>query len=262
MKNLDGKVSILMPAYNEEAHIASSLAETVRTFNDFGCSYEIIVIDDGSTDNTYKESLDFDSRYSNIVVKRNRVNYGKGRASKYAFRFATGKYIVFLDADMDLHPGQIQTFFDIMRLDEADIVIGSKRHPNSKLYYPIGRRIISSIYFLLINLMFGLPIKDTQTGLKLFKYRALKEIFPKILIKHFAYDLEILVNAHHLGYKIAEAPVVLTSQRKYGRIGFMSIYKMWVDTMAIFYRMHIFKYYDKNNQRNLYAEKLQKKQKK
>ena len=261
MKNLDGKVSVIMPAYNEGAHISSSLEETVRTFDEFGCDYEIIVVDDGSLDNTYKESLDFASGYSNIIIKRNRVNYGKGRALKYGFRFASGKYIVFVDADMDLHPGQIQTFFDIMRLDEVDIVIGSKRHPNSKLYYPIGRRIISSVYFFLVNLLFGLPIKDTQTGLKIFKYDALREIFPKILIKHFAFDLELLVNAHHLGYKIAEAPVVLTSQRKYGRIGPGAIYKIWVDTMAIFYRMYILKYYDRDSTRNFYAEKLRKKQK-
>lgn len=262
MKNLDGKVSVIMPAFNEGNRIASSLEETVRTFNDFGCSYEIIIVDDGSRDNTYEEIIRFASQYSNIIVKKNRVNYGKGRATKYAFRFAAGKYVIFLDADMDLHPGQIQTFFDIMRLDEADIVIGSKRHPNSQLHYPIGRRIISSVYFFLVNLLFNLPIKDTQTGLKLFKYQVLKEIFPKILIKQFAYDLEILVTAHHLGYKIAEAPVVLSSQRKYGRVGFKSIYTIWVDTMAIFYRMYILKYYDKNTQRNLHAEKLQKKQKK
>ena len=259
MKNLDGKVSVIMPAYNEESHISSSLEETVRTFNDFGCSYEIIVVDDGSRDKTYEQAIRFASNYDNIVVKRNRVNYGKGRALKYGCRFVTGKYVVFLDADMDLHPGQVQIFFDIMRLDEADIVIGSKLHPNSKLYYPLGRRIISSIYFFLVNLLFGLPIKDTQTGLKVFKYEALKEIFPKIMIKQFAFDLELLVNAHHLGYKIAEAPVILKSRRKSGRIGFYSIYRVWLDTMAIFYRMYILKYYDRDNPRNLYAEKIKKK---
>ncbi len=259
MENLDGKVSVIIPAYNEGEHIFANLGEVTRTFDDFGCDYEIILIDDGSTDNTYEQAIRFAANYDNIIVKRNRANYGKGRALKYGCRFVNGKYAVFLDADMDLHPGQIRTFFDIMKLDEADIVIGSKRHPNSKLYYPLGRRIISSIYFFLINLLFGLPIKDTQTGLKVFKYRALKEIFPKIIIKQFAFDLELLVNAHHLDYKIAEAPVVLNSQRKYGRIGFYSIYRIWMDTMAIFYRMYILKYYDRNNPINLYAEKVKKK---
>ncbi len=245
MKNLNGKVSIIMPAYNEARHVASSLEETIRTFDDFGCDYEIIVVDDGSQDSTYLELEKVASRSNRILIKRNRANYGKGRALKRGFRASTGELIVFLDADMDLHPGQIQTFFDIMRLDEADVVIGSKHHPNSKLNYPLHRKIISSVYFFLVNLMFGLPIKDTQTGLKLFKREVLKKVFPKILIKQFAYDLEILVNVHHLGYKIAEAPVVLNSQRKLGRIGLRAIYTTWWDTMAIFYRMHILRYYDR-----------------
>ena len=146
---------------------------------------------------------------------------------------------------MDLHPAQLQTFFDIMKLDDVDVVIGSKRHPNSKLNYPLGRKIISSGYFFLINLLFNLPIRDTQTGLKLFKYEVLKKIFPKILIKNFAFDLEILANVHRLGYQIAEAPVVLTSQRKYGRIGLKAIYSTFIDTIAVFYRMYILRYYDR-----------------
>jgi len=175
------------------------------------------------------------------------TNFGKGRALKKAFRFVNGEYIVFLDADMDLHPGQIQTFFDIMHLDEADVVIGCKRHPNSRLKYPWHRRIISNVYFSLVKLMFGLPIKDTQTGLKVFKYEVLKKVLPKILIKQFAFDLEVLVNVHHLGYKIVEAPVVLnSSRRRFGRIGLRAIYRTWWDTMAIFYRMYVLRWYDRN----------------
>ncbi|MFC1753737.1 hypothetical protein ACFL96_10160 [Thermoproteota archaeon] len=134
-----------------------------------------------------------------------------------------------------------------MKLDNADVVIGSKRHPNSILDYPLQRKIISSVYFFLIKLMFGLPIQDTQTGLKLFKSEVLRKVFPKIVVRAFAYDLEILVNAHRLGYKIAEAPVRINSQRKFSRIRIRDIVDTWIDTMAIFYRMYILKYYDKIN---------------
>lgn len=245
MKDLNGKVSIVIPAYNETTHIVSSIEETMRTFDDFGCEYEIVIIDDGSQDDTYQKIKELASNHADrIIIRRNRLNYGKGKALKQGFRAATGNFVIFLDADMDLHPGQIQTFFDILRLDEADVVIGSKRHPNSQLNYPWHRKVVSSVYFFLIKLMFGLPINDTQTGLKLFKYEVLEKIFPKTLIKEFAYDLEILVNAHHLGYKVAEAPIVLNSQRKWHRIGLKAIYKTWWDTMAIFYRMYILKYYN------------------
>lgn len=244
MKNIKGKISVIIPAYNEAGIIEGSLSETIRVFNNFGCKYEIVVVDDGSSDNTFQNILKVSSGHTNIIVKQLKHNRGKGRALKVGFRQSSGEYVVFLDADMELHPAQLQTFFDIMRLDDADVVIGSKRHPNSRLNYPLQRKIISSVYFFLIKIFFGLPIKDTQTGLKLFKYEVLKRVFPRILVKAFGYDLEILVNVHQLGYRIAEAPIVLDTQR-YGRIGMDSIWITWQDTMAIWYRAYILRYYDR-----------------
>ncbi|RKY34274.1 MAG: glycosyltransferase family 2 protein [Candidatus Omnitrophota bacterium] len=239
MKNIRGKkISIIMPAFNEAGHIGASLDETVRTFSAFNCDYEIVVIDDGSSDDTYKNAKQNAEKYPQglIIVKRTRSNYGKGRALKKGFRYTKGDYIIFLDADMDLHPGQIDTFFDIMQLTETDVVIGSKRHPNSVVFFPWHRRVMSLFYFFLIKIMFGLPIKDTQTGLKLFKRKVLTDVFPKVLILQFAFALELLANAHLFGYKIAEAPVYITSQRDNTRIGILTIYKMCVDTISIYYR--------------------------
>ena len=248
MKNLDGKVSVLIPAYNEAHHIKASIEETIKTFDDFGCDYEIIIIDDGSSDDTFEFATEISNKHRHVMVKRNLSNFGKGRALKKGTRYINGDYVIFLDADMELHPAQLQTFIDIMRLDKADVVIGSKFHPNSKIDYPWYRRIISCVYFSLIKIMFRLPIHDTQTGLKLFKAHVLKDVFPRILVKQFAYDLEILVTAHRLGYRITEAPVVLDSKRRYGRIGTKAIYKIWIDTMAIFYRMFLLRYYDSKHQ--------------
>ena len=239
MKYLNGsRISIIMPAYNEEDRIVSSLEETMRTFDNFKLNYEVIVVDDGSTDATYKIAKEFACKVNNdrIIVQRNRSNYGKGRALRKGFRFSKGDYIIFLDADMDLHPGQIDTFFDIMRLTESDIVIGSKRHPNSQLFYPAERRLMSSVYFFLVKMLFGLPINDTQTGLKLFKRSVLQQVFCEYISREFAFDLELLVNAHRLGYKIAEAPVCIQSQRDYSRIGVGTVYKMCLDTLAIYFR--------------------------
>lgn len=245
MKNIDGKISIIMPAYNEADTIVDSLRETIKVFEEFSCDFEIVVVDDGSLDETYKNALIVASGNPNVIVKQLKQNRGKGRAIKVGFRLTSGDYIVFLDADMELHPAQIRTLFDIMLLDGADVVIGSKRHPNSRLNYPLQRKIISSVYFFMIKILFGLPIRDTQTGLKLFKYEALQKVFPRILVRAFGYDLEILLNAHRLGYKISEAPVVLDSKMRYGRITLKSIWDTWFDTMAIWYRAYILKYYDR-----------------
>lgn len=245
MRNIQQKVSVIIPCHNEAGRITNSIEETIKTFEEFNCPYEIIVIDDGSTDDTYEETLKLSHRHKNIIVSKNWENYGKGRAIKKGCRLASGEYIVFLDADMDLHPGQLQTLMDILRLNDADVVIGSKMHPNSVLQYPWDRRIISWVYFGLVKLLFGLPIHDTQTGLKIFKREVIRKVLPRILVKQFAFDLEILANAHRLGFKIAEAPVVLNSQRRYGRIGLKAIYQTSWDTLAVFYRMHILKYYDR-----------------
>ena len=241
------KISVIMPAYNEAGFIAAAIKETIDTFETLNVDFEIIIVDDGSSDGTFDRAEEFTKNFKNIIVTKNYRNRGKGYALKRGFKHTTGDLVVFLDADIDIHPIQIKTFLNIMELDHADIVIGSKRHPNSELEYPLQRRIVSSVYFFIIKILFGLPIHDTQTGLKLFKYEVLKKVFPVILVKRFAYDLEILLCAHLLGYKIAEAPVILKPKMKFNPVGFSAIYTTWLDTMAVWYRAFILKYYDRFN---------------
>ncbi len=244
MKNLKGKVSVIIPSYNEGMRIEDSIKETMRTFDDFGCQYEIIVVDDGSYDNTPEVLKRISKNHPQVIAVENKKNFGKGRALKKGFRFCSGEWTVFLDADLTLHPMQISTFFDIMRLDDADIVIGSKFHPNSKIQYPASRRFISLGYYYLIKILFGLPLRDTQTGLKLFKSEVLKKVLPRILVKEFAFDIEVLVNAHRLGYRIVEAPISLNHSWS-SSVSLRSVWKIFLDTIAIFYRTHILRYYNR-----------------
>lgn len=234
-----------MPAYNEASVIIPSVQETIRTLDGFGIEYEIIVIDDGSLDGTFERIHELRAKHGRVLAVRNRKNYGKGRALKKGFRYATGDYVVFLDCDLDLHPAQVRHFFEVMRREDVDVVIGSKRHPQSQVAYPLSRKIISNVYFFLIKLLFGLPIRDTQTGLKLFRREVLRRVFRKMLVKRYAFDLEILVLAHHFQYRIAQAPVTLRPQRRRDRIRPMDIYHTLWDTLAIFYRMHLLRYYDR-----------------
>lgn len=246
MKNLKGKISVLMPAFNEGGRIVHSIDETARTFGTFGCDWELIVLDDGSSDDTFAQAQEAAQRHTgHVIVKKNAANFGKGRALKRAFHYVTGDYVVFLDADLDLHPVQVQTLFDIMRLDNADIVIGSKMHPNSRVKYPLHRKIISMGYYLCVKALFGLPCRDTQTGLKLFKTEVLKAVFPRILVKKFAFDLEVLVNACHLGYRLVDAPIILDCNKPYAWVGVTPIFTTFWDTLAIFYRLRVSRYYDR-----------------
>ncbi len=240
------RISILVPAYNERETIVANIAETCRIFRDAGWSFEVIVIDDGSSDRTWSELRKIARRNPQVTIKRHRKNHGKGRALKFGCRFATGEYIALLDADLELHPRQILGFYDILKRTGADVVVGSKWHPDSSLNYPLARGVVSRIYYTFVKLMFGLPVRDTQTGLKLFKAEVLQRIFPAILVKKYAFDLEILVNVKRLGYRMVEAPVeVLFKRRHMGRIRMRDLYLTLVDTLAIFYRLHILRYYDR-----------------
>jgi len=241
MERIKEKISIIMPAYNEEEIIEKNLIETIDTFETFKSCFEIIVVDDGSSDATWQKIMNISARFPCVKAVRNLRNYGKGRALKKGFRFARGEYVVFLDSDIDLHPIQISTFFDIMEINNADVVIGSKRHPNSVVNYPLHRKILSNVYFFIIKLFFNLPIHDTQTGLKLFKYKVLKDVFPKVIVKAFAFDLELLLYAHKFGYRIAEAPVIINSQRPQSRIRLKDVFLIAKDTIFVFFRTLAFK---------------------
>jgi glycosyltransferase involved in cell wall biosynthesis len=243
MSQIEGKLSVIMPAYNEGNHIYENILETWQVFEDARIPYEIIVVDDGSTDQTASQGAKAAAELSNVIFVKQPKNMGKGWALRTGFEKVTGDYVVFLDSDLDLHPSQLELFFKIMKQENTDIVIGSKRHPDSQLNYPKDRKFISSGYFFMIKVMFGLPIKDTQTGLKLFKIAVLRDVFPRILVKRMAYDLELLAVAHYYGYKISEAPVVLNHHFKFGRLGVSAIWDTWWDTMAVFYRLRILRYY-------------------
>jgi glycosyltransferase involved in cell wall biosynthesis len=241
---LSRSISVVMPAYNEAPHILDNLREVVLAVEDY--DYEIIVVDDGSQDLTYHEALKFVAPDpARVRVVRYDENLGKGNALMCGSWFARGDYVVFLDADMDLHPSQLPKFFAIMDRTAADVVIGSKRHPDSKVDYPFIRRVYSAVYYTIIRLMFGLPIKDSQTGLKIFRSEVLQRVLPRILVKRFAFDIEVLANAHRLGYSIADGPVTLQFRRTVGRIRTKDVLNILTDTLAIYYRMYVLHYYDR-----------------
>ncbi|MBI5454880.1 MAG: glycosyltransferase [Deltaproteobacteria bacterium] len=246
MKKNGKTLSVIMPSFNEGAHIRKNVVETWETLEKaWGGPFEIIVVDDGSSDNTHAEALAASRTHPHIKVVHYKVNRGKGGALKEGFMSAEGDYVAFLDADLDLHPSQIPALFKVMEEKGAQIVIGSKHHPSSALKYPAHRRLISRVYAIALKLLFKLPVRDTQTGLKIFKAEVLKRIFPKVVCARYAYDLEILANAHRLGYTIAEAPIVLNFQRvaKWGRIRTKDLYRAGMDTLAIFYRMYFTGHY-------------------
>ena len=240
----DGRLSIIMPVYNLESRIRDNLVRVRNIFLD-RISVEIIPVDDGSSDATRREIEKISDAFREIRPVYLDKNAGKGAALRAGFEASSGNYVLLLDADLDLPPQQVVGFFEIMRKEQADVVIGSKRHPDSVLNYPWQRRVISAVYYFIVKMLIGLPIHDTQTGIKLFRREALAYAFHRMLVKRFAFDLEILAVAHSKGYRVVEAPVTLDFQtgNVLGCARPSVVRQVMTDTLAIFYRLKILHYY-------------------
>lgn len=236
------KLSIVIPAYNEEKNIYATIDNIVRCHDGLCYNYEVIVVVDGATDKTEKEAKRHRSKQ--VRVFSYPKNHGKGYALKYGTGKAIGGIITFTDAGGDFHPAQFDKFIKVLEAFDADMVIGSKRHPASRVDYPRARRIYSWVYHKMIQTLFGINVTDTQTGLKVLKTSVAKKIVPRLLVKQYAFDLEMLVVANQLGYhRLFEAPVEMKFNTYSSGINRRTIFWMIVDTMAIFYRARILNYY-------------------
>jgi glycosyltransferase involved in cell wall biosynthesis len=236
--------SILIPAFNEANRIIATIMETEKVLEKFNPNYEILIVDDGSIDGISDVVKTYSKNNEKIKIEGYLPNKGKGFALKYGFGFLSGRYILFLDADLDLHPSHLLDLYEIMKRSHADVVIGSKQNKDSILNYPKIRKLVSSAYYFLIKVLFKLPIKDTQTGIKLFKYDVLKVCLPKVIVKRYAFDLELLLIINKRDYKITEAPINLEAKRKFGRIGPGDAFNVFKDTVGIFWRFYIKRYYN------------------
>lgn len=232
-----GILSVVMPAYNEGTHIYDNLRSASDQLCVFATNYEIILVNDGSTDNTEAEAKRAAAEDSHIQVISYMPNRGKGGAIREGILHAMGEYIAFCDADLDLKPAQLRAFLYELDEQDADIAIGSKLHKDSKLDYPLSRKIMSIGYYVILHTLFHLHIKDTQTGLKLFRADTIRPIMQDMHTNGYAFDIEILATAAMHNKKMIEMPVEIiftrTNEHKGSRIGFKDALKVLGDTMAI-----------------------------
>lgn len=238
-------LSVIVPAYREGPRIYNNLRRLLAELDQMAIDYEVIVVSDGNTDETVREAERVAS--PRVKVLSYALNMGKGYALGHGVSHATGRLVTFIDADMELDPRDISPFVELMERNRADIVIGSKRHPESKVVYPPFRRFESFVYQVLIRVLFNLKIRDTQTGHKLFRRQVLAEVLPLLAVKRFAFDLELMVVAHHIGYRrVIEAPIRLDYQFN-STVRPAAVFNILWDTAAIFYRLRLLHYYDRRH---------------
>jgi len=236
--------SIVVPFYNPGPRFGPHLADVVEKLASSRSTFEVIAVADGCTDG----SSDTVARLAEPRIRLITLseNGGKGAALRAGMAEARGAYVGFIDADGDLAATLILDLIELTRGDDKpDIVLGSKRHPDSEVVYPPLRRVYSFSYQVLVALLFQLPVRDTQTGLKLIRKDTLRAVMPRMVEKRFAFDLELLVVARHIGYRrFAEAPVII-GERCSSTVNLRAVRDILIDTLAIFHRLRILRFYDR-----------------
>lgn len=204
-------LSLIIPAYNEEKRIGATLLIVDKYLSKQKYAYEIIVVSDGSTDKTVDIVQKYKQLVKNLEVIDNLENKGKGAVVRQGMLAAHGKYRVFMDADNSTsleHVEKMRPLFE----KGCKIVIGTRDRKDAEgatqaVKQPLTRMIIGNIGNVLIQL-FAVPgIWDTQCGFKGFSAHAVQDIFPRLKINRWGFDIEILAVAKRLGYKIGIVPV-------------------------------------------------------
>jgi glycosyltransferase involved in cell wall biosynthesis len=218
---------------------------------DLGVEYEIIVVNDGSKDETRAKILKCAHTNGHLKIVSYPKNMGKGYAVKTGFSSAIGDSVVFMDGDLEINPNQIKRY--VKALEIGDIAVGSKRHPESCVEAPFVRRFLSCGFNLLVRLLTGLKLSDTQSGLKAVKRKSLENVFSVLSVKRFAFDVELLAVANLYGLKVVEMPVTLKIDASFNP---KDIRKMLVDLLGIAYRLRVLRFYQKSTSNADDSERL------
>jgi O-antigen/teichoic acid export membrane protein/glycosyltransferase involved in cell wall biosynthesis len=235
-------ITMVVPYYNPGPRFVPNLAELIESLGSSAVTFEVIAVSDGSTDGF---DAGFELQNSDMVRRVNLgKNQGKGQALRVGLSRGRGRYLGFIDADGDIPAVQVKHLVEIMERYRPDIVLGSKRHPLSEVRYPPIRRLYSWGYQQIVRTLFHLKLRDSQTGLKLVRRQVLADVLPLMLEKRFAFDLELLVLARRLGYRrFFEVPVKI-QERFSSTVRPSAVWPMLLDTLAIFYRLRILRFYE------------------
>ncbi|MFA6004875.1 MAG: glycosyltransferase family 2 protein [Patescibacteria group bacterium] len=243
-------LSLIVPVYRQEKTIAANLKSIKEALDSIRYDYEIIAVVDGKIDGSFEKIKE--AKIDKVKCLFYADNRGKSYAIQLGMHDAKGDYVMFLDAGNEIDTSSISMLMEHMEWYNADIIVGSKRHPASLVNYSVMRKILSYGYYLFVKILFGISVRDTQAGIKIYKKHVLEKVLPRLIEKKFAGDLEMLVVANSLGFKrIYEAPIKmdyqLASVTSAATLG--AIRGIFQDTLAIFYRLNIVRYYKSSHQR-------------
>ncbi len=237
-------LSVIVPIHNEEGTVERNIGHIVSFLRHSNWPFEVVAVNDGSTDATGQLLEKITSLYHELVIVSYPRNAGKGNALQKGISATHGRWILTLDADLELPVELLHTFLDVQRKTGAQIVIGSKWHPNSEVEYPSSRKLLSKGLHVLVRLLFPLNVTDSQVGIKLIEGDSARFMNRITLVKRFAWDIEFLLVARVAHLRIAEAPISLRFGREgLGRVNLRSILQICRELAGTWYRHFIKSYY-------------------
>jgi dolichyl-phosphate beta-glucosyltransferase len=233
------KISVVVPAYNEARRILPSLEQIFPYMDTHHPDYEVVVVDDGSTD----ETVALVRRHFGPRPQLRLVTYGANRGKGYAVRYgaeqASGDLVLFSDADLSTPIEELDKL--LPRAEQGyDLVMGTRAHPQAdiRIHQPFYREYGGKLFNLLIRVLLLRDFHDTQCGFKLFRRTALLPILRRQRIDRFAFDVELVYLAHQAGLKIADVPVVWMNspETKMGAGGIaravLDVLRIWIGHLA------------------------------
>jgi glycosyltransferase involved in cell wall biosynthesis len=234
-------LTIIIPVYNEEKRISRCLKRTIEFCKSRAWNYEIIIVEDGSTDATVRVIRELISKHDEIRLISNKKREGKGGAIRRGFSVAEKKYVGYMDADLSADPGEFERLLAF--IDQFDIVIGSRilRGDLPAVKRLFTRSFLSRSYAKLFRLLFKVEIHDPQCGFKLFTARAAHNLFAHIETYGFAFDCELLVKASISGMRIKEVPIIWEHDSRSKVSTLYEIRAMGRDLLSLWYRLKLSK---------------------
>ena len=222
-------VSLIIPAFNEEARIGKSLENILSFLQPQPYTWEVIIVDDGSSDRTVQLVQQRFGHHPGVRIHRQGRNLGKGEAVKQGMLLGSGEYLFFSDADLSVPIETLSLFLSYLEKG-FPVAIGTRQKPDSviEIHQPAYREIMGKIYTKLTNLILGLQLSDFTCGFKGFTMGAAKEIFVLQRVQNWSFDAEILYLARLKGYGIMEVPVRWRNDQA-------TKVRLWRDIIASFF---------------------------
>jgi glycosyltransferase involved in cell wall biosynthesis len=202
------KVSVVLPTYNEADSIETAVTKVMDALKTYDDAYEIVIAEDGSTDDTDKKAASLAAEFPGVVKHiHEEKRLGRGKALKNAFKQSSGGILVYMDVDLATDVRHLDALIRSVEVEGYDIATGSRMLAESRVKRSGTRHIASRAYNLLVRGLLGSRVKDHQCGFKAFRREPLMQLLDEVGARHWFWDTEILVRAHRKGYRIKEIPV-------------------------------------------------------